>query len=84
MASMAGLRRRTSRSSAGGDGQVPLRRVQWVRVVVDERSARAEAVGMGHRFPATCHISMDTAAALVRRGVPVSVCDTAHREAPAR
>jgi len=77
MASLAGLRRRTSRQLS----EVPLRRVQWVRVVVDDHSARAEAVGMGHRFPATCRISMDTAAALVRQGVPVSVCE---QEVPAR
>ncbi|HVX20983.1 MAG TPA: hypothetical protein VHB02_06530 [Acidimicrobiales bacterium] len=63
---------------------MPLRRVQWVRVVVDDGSVRAEAVGMGHRLPATCPISLDTAAALARQGVPVSVCDAAQQEAPVR
>jgi hypothetical protein len=60
---------------------MPLRRVQWVRVVVDGQSVRAEAVGMGHRLPTTCRISMETAAALVRQGLPVSVCD-ATQEVP--
>jgi len=60
---------------------VPLRRVQWVRVVVDGQSVRAEAVGMGHRLPTTCRISMETAAALVHQGLPVSVCD-ATQEVP--
>ncbi|HEX3946535.1 MAG TPA: hypothetical protein VHW47_02470 [Acidimicrobiales bacterium] len=51
-----------------------MRRVEWVRVVIEGSSIRAEAVGVGHRLPATCPISMETAATLVRQGTPLSVC----------
>ena len=52
---------------------MPLRRVEWVRVTVDGRSVRAEAIGVGYRLPATCRISMAMAADLARQGVPLSV-----------
>jgi len=59
-----------------------MRRVEWVRVVVDAESVHAEAVGIGHRLPTTCRISMDTAAALARQGVPVTVCNDESGEVP--
>jgi hypothetical protein len=65
-----GLAQRTSRTAAA---PVPLRRVEWVRVTVDGRSVRAEAIGVGYRLPATCRISMAMAADLARQGVPLSV-----------
>ncbi len=65
-----GLAKRTSRTAAG---PAPLRRVEWVRVTVDGRSVRAEAIGVGYRLPATCRISMAMAADLARQGVPLSV-----------
>lgn len=54
-------------------GPAPLRRVEWVRVTVDGRSVRAEAIGIGYRLPTSCHISMAMAADLARQGVPLSV-----------
>jgi hypothetical protein len=65
-----GLARRTSRSATC---PVPLRRVEWVRVTVDGRSVRAEAVGVGYRLPASCRISMAMAADLAGQGVPFNI-----------
>ncbi|HEX4082600.1 MAG TPA: hypothetical protein VHX40_06500 [Acidimicrobiales bacterium] len=65
-----GLAKRTNRSAAC---PAPLRRVEWVRVTVEGRSVRAEAIGVGYRLPATCRISMAMAADLARQGVPLSV-----------
>jgi hypothetical protein len=64
------LAKRTSRTAAG---PAPLRRVEWVRVTVEGRSVRAEAIGVGYRLPTSCRISMAMAADLARQGVPVSV-----------
>jgi hypothetical protein len=75
-----GLARRTSRSAASRPDAsraatcpVPLRRVEWVRITVEGRSVRAEAVGVGYRLPASCRISMMMAADLTGQGVPFSV-----------
>jgi hypothetical protein len=49
---------------------VGLRRVDWVRLLVDDDHVGAEAVGVGYRLPATCPISMSVATRLIRSGVP--------------
>ena len=67
------------RSSGGGVGfagpvsaaaLVGLRRVDWVRLLVDDDHVGAEAVGVGFRLPTTCPISMSVAARLIESGVP--------------
>ena len=47
-----------------------LRRVDWVRLVVDGDSVRAEAVGMGYRLPTSRPIPLAKAAALMAAGTP--------------
>ena len=59
-----------------GVGRCGLRRIDWVRVVVDQRGAsvvRAEAVGAGYRLPRVVPISLLVATDLIRRGTPVVV-----------
>ena len=50
-----------------------LRRVSWVRIVVDGQGAHCEVLGVGHRLPAARRISLDTALALAASGVPTVV-----------
>ncbi len=50
-----------------------LNHVSYVRLHVDGRPARAEAVGVAQRLPAHVPISLSTAARLVSSGVPVVV-----------
>jgi hypothetical protein len=47
-----------------------LRRVDWVRLVVDDDSVRAEAVGVGYRLPTTRPIPLSVAVALIAGGTP--------------
>ena len=47
-----------------------LRRVDWVRLVVERHTVRAEAVGVGYRLPVTRSIPLSVAAALVAAGIP--------------
>ena len=47
-----------------------LRRVDWVRLVVDDDSVRAEAVGVGYRLPTSRPIPLPVAAALIAGGTP--------------
>jgi len=47
-----------------------LRRVDWVRFVVDRDAVRAEAVGVGYRLPAARPISLSVAATLLAQGTP--------------
>lgn len=49
---------------------IGLRRVDWVRVFVENGGMRAEAVGIGFRLPAVCSISLATAAKLIAGGTP--------------
>lgn len=53
-----------------------LRRVDWIRLVVDNDGVQAEAVGVGYRLPAARPISLSVAAALMATGTP-SVTRTA-------
>ena len=50
-----------------------LRRVSWVRIVLDGDGPHCEALGVGHRLPAARRISLDTALALAASGVPTVV-----------
>ncbi len=58
-------------------GQAGLRRVDWVRLLVDHEQVRAEAVGVGFRVPVTCPIPLSVAANLIALGIPL-VTRTAH------
>lgn len=49
---------------------IGFRRVDWVRVFVDNGHMRAEAVGIGFRLPAVCSIPLATAATLIAGGTP--------------
>jgi hypothetical protein len=62
---MSRQRGRTEQASAAG-----LRRVDWVRFVVDHDAVRAEAVGVGYRLPTARRIPLSVAAALVAQGTP--------------
>jgi hypothetical protein len=50
--------------------EMGFRRVDWVRVFVDDGHMRAEAVGIGFRLPAVCSIPLSTAARLIAGGIP--------------
>ncbi len=54
-----------------------MRRVSWVRIVVDETGAHCSALGVGHSLPSTRPVSLDTALALAAAGVP-TVVHSAH------
>lgn len=62
---MSRLRGRQDRPQTTG-----LRRVDWVRLVVDHDAVRAEAVGVGYRLPAARPIPLSVAAALMAAGTP--------------
>jgi hypothetical protein len=62
---MSRLRGRQDNQGAAG-----LRRVDWVRFVLDQDAVRAEAVGVGYRLPATRPIPLSVAAALLAQGYP--------------
>ena len=50
-----------------------MRRVSWVRIVIDEHGAHGEVLGVGHRLPNVRRVSLDTALALAASGVPTVV-----------
>lgn len=50
-----------------------MKRVSWVRVVLDGDDCRAEVHGLGHRLPRTLRVPLATASALVGEGVPLLV-----------
>ena len=50
-----------------------MRRVSWVRIVVDGEGAHCEVMGVGHRLPSVRRISLDTALDLAASGVPTVV-----------
>ena len=65
----------------GTVGRLGMRRVAWVRVVLDGDDCRAEVHGLGHRLPRTRRVPLGLASALAAEGVPLLV----HRSpAPAR
>ena len=58
-----------------------MRRVSWVRIVLDDAGAHCEVLGVGHRLPNARRVSLDTALALAASGVP-TVIRTADDRAP--
>jgi hypothetical protein len=58
------------REGQENQGAAGLRRVDWVRFVVDQDDVRAEAVGVGYRLPSTRPIPLSVAAALLAQGTP--------------
>jgi hypothetical protein len=46
------------------------RRVEFVRVIVDEHGATAEVTGVTHRLPHTIRVPLQTAKDLIEAGVP--------------
>ncbi len=50
-----------------------MRRVSWVRIVLDDSGAHCEVLGVGHRLPSVRKVSLDTALALAASGVPTVV-----------
>jgi hypothetical protein len=56
-----------SRDAASRTG---LRRVDWVRLIEDDGSFRAEVVGEGFRLPVSRPIPLALAAELIASGVP--------------
>ena len=59
--------RRTSVSALG------FRRVDFVRLIVDEDGTTAEVTGVTHRLPRTIRVPLRTANALIEAGVPSRV-----------
>lgn len=76
MLNVAGHKAHRDHPAPSADGpQTGLRRVDWIRLVVDDsrvgdRVVGAEAVGVGFRLPASCPISLSVAAELIASGVP--------------
>ena len=62
---MSRLRGRQEQPGAAG-----LRRVDWVRFVVEHDAVRAEAVGVGYRLPVARPIPLSVAAELLAQGTP--------------
>ena len=48
------------------------RRVEFVRLIVDEDGTTAEVTGITHRLPRTIRVPLRTANALIEAGVPIS------------
>lgn len=46
------------------------RRIEFVRLIVDEDGTTAEVTGVTHRLPRTIRIPLRTAHALIEAGVP--------------
>ena len=59
--------RRSSVSSLG------FRRVDFVRLIVDEDGTTAEVTGVTHRLPRTIRVPLRTANALIEAGIPSRV-----------
>jgi hypothetical protein len=57
--------KRTTRTTAS-----PMRRIDYVRLIVDDVGTRAEVVGVGFRLPSTCPVPLSYAAELISGGTP--------------
>jgi hypothetical protein len=53
------------------------RRVEYVRLIVDETGTTAQVTGITHRLPHTIRVPLSTANALIEAGVPRRV-ETQH------
>ncbi len=59
-----------------------MRRVSWVRIVLDDRAATGEVFGVGSRLPAVRRVPIGTALLLAARGVPAVIRDRRTASAP--
>ena len=50
-----------------------MRRVSWVRIVLDYSGSHCELMVVGHRLPNVRRVALDTALALAASGVPTVV-----------
>jgi hypothetical protein len=60
-------RQRARKEAPGTTG---LRRVDWIRFVVEKDDVLAEAVGVGYRLPVSRPIPLSVAAELLAQGTP--------------
>jgi hypothetical protein len=63
----------TPKATGGATVETGMRRVSWVRIVLDDAGAHCEVHGVGHRLPNARRVSLDTALALAASGVPTVV-----------
>jgi hypothetical protein len=63
-------RQDSERQTTSSSTATSLRRVDWIRLVVDDDQVRAEAVGVGYRLPTTRPIPLSVAEALIAEGTP--------------
>ncbi len=70
---MIGFPKVPLRTVSGAAVETGMRRVSWVRILLDEGGAHCEVHGVGHRFPSVHQVSLETALALATRGVPTVV-----------
>jgi hypothetical protein len=63
----------TPKATVRATVQTGMRRVSWVRIVLDDDGAHCEVFGVGHRLPNARPVSLDTALALAASGVPTVV-----------
>ena len=52
------------------------RRIEVVRITVEDTGARAEVTGVVHRLPHTVRIPLHTARTLIANGAPSQIVDT--------
>ena len=67
---MAGVEPKLPQRSVSALG---FRRVEFVRLLVDEDGTAAEVTGITHRLPRTIRVPLHTAIALIDAGVPKRV-----------
>ena len=63
----------TPKATRPGAVQTGMRRVSWVRIVLDDDGPHCQVLGVGHRLPNARPVSLDTALALAASGVPTVV-----------
>lgn len=59
--------------SAPAVSALGFRRIECVRLIVDEAGTTAEVTGVTHRLPRTIRVPLRTATALIEAGVPTRV-----------
>ena len=70
---MIGTPKAPAGRAAAARAETGMRRVSWVRIVLDDQGAHCQAVGVGHRLPITRPITLETALTLAATGVPTVV-----------
>jgi hypothetical protein len=74
---MAGVEPNAAHRSVSALG---FRRVEFVRLLIDEDGTTAEVTGVTHRLPRTIRVPLHTAIALIDAGVPKRV-EACHQSA---